>query len=175
MFRLLRLIWRILTIGFRYRSYRGVYSRRSNFGKVFFTLIFTIMAAASVVGELIVLETIFGTAFEGKKLLVLIIGIPVTAYIGIHSFGFLSKVSLAAFASARKIKRENRKIDRKEPEPITEGAEESVSGNMTSVADTTRKSPVLDNVIGLYTMVMSLLLVATLIALPMLYLKAAGK
>ena len=174
MFRLLRLIWRILTIGFRYRSYRGVYSRRSNFGKVFFTLIFTIMAAASVVGELIVLETIFGTAFEGKKLLVLIIGIPVTVYLGLHSFGFLTKVSLAAFASARKIKRDNRKIASREPKPITEGSDEVLSQETVSVEETTKKSPVLDNIIGLYTLAMSVLLVAVLIAIPMHYLKSAG-
>ncbi len=174
-FKPLRLIWRILTVGFRYRSYRKIYGGRSNFGKIFFTTIFTLMALASVAGELIICETIFRGAFEGQRLLVLIISIPVTAYIGIHSFGFLSKTSLAAFASARKIKRENRKLDKKES---VEEKEEMVAGESmetTSIEETTKKSPALDNAIGLITMLLSLALVGALIAIPVLYLKAVGK
>lgn len=179
-------IFRFLGFGFRMHEYRGVYKRRSAFAKILVTAFYTLLALACVAGEVIFCEILFNGAFAGKRLLILIIGIPVAFLIGMHSFEFFTKCSLAAFHNARKIKRENRRIDENasaaEPRPLEEGEEtiegempaEQVSGEYVSKEDNEKKSPVLDRLIGVFTLFMGLALVAAVIIIPIAYLKAAG-
>ena len=175
-------LFRILGFGFRMHEYRGVYKRKSNAAKILVVSFFTLLALACVAGEVIVCEAIFKGAFEGKNLLIAIIGIPVVFLIGMHSFEFCTKCSLAAFHNARKIKKHNRNLTENAPAvkvgPINEETgevevpAEQVSGEYTSKEETERKSPVLDTLIGFFTLFMGLALIATVIIIPIAYLKS---
>lgn len=172
-------IFRILGFGFRIHDYRGVYKRRSAVTKILVTGFFTLLALACIAGEVIFCEILFNGAFEGKRLLILIIGIPVAFLIGMHSFEFFTKCSLAAFNNARRIRKENRRIEESASvveRPLEEGEvpAEQVSGEYVSKEDNEKKSPVLDTLIGVFTLFMGIALVAAVIIIPIAYLKVAG-
>lgn len=182
---ILKGIFRILGFGFRIHDYRGVYKRRSAVTKILVTGFFTLLALACIAGEVIFCEILFNGAFEGKRLLILIIGIPVAFLIGMHSFEFFTKCSLAAFNNARRIRKENRRIEESASvveRPLEEGEEtiegevpaEQVSGEYISKEDNEKKSPVLDTLIGVFTLFMGIALVAAVIIIPIAYLKVAG-
>lgn len=169
-----KMIFRILTVGFRYNDYKKIYARRSAATKIIFTSFFTLLAAACIAGEIIICETMFNGAFADKSLLIAIIGIPVTAALGFYGFGYLSKCSLAAFTAAGRIKKENKRIREQASAPVPENNEgiETVSGEYVSANDNEIKSPALDTAIGVFTMLLSLGLIAAVIIIPLLYLKS---